>query len=106
MSDRLRFEPGTPALLLHSGPEDLLPALAACDALDWRVASTGDEVEAAVAGHRPEVMLSIKHSGFPGPIHARALRAPGLRWFHVGGSGRDHLGEPPPGVLVTDSARA
>jgi len=106
VSDRLRLEPGTPALLLHSGPEDLLPALSACEALDWRVASSEDEVEAALATHRPEVVFSIKHSEFPGPIHARALRAAGLRWFHVGGSGRDHLGEPPQGVLVTDSAGA
>lgn len=106
MSESMRFEPGTPALLLHSGPEDLVPALAACEALDWRVAATEDEVRARIADHRPRVMLSIKHSEFPGPIHARALGAPGLRWFHVGGSGRDHLGDPPPGVLVTDSAGA
>jgi phosphoglycerate dehydrogenase-like enzyme len=33
----------------------------------------------------------MKHSGFPGDAHRPAIDAPTVRWFHVGGSGTDHL---------------
>ncbi|MEO1698228.1 MAG: NAD(P)-dependent oxidoreductase [Planctomycetota bacterium] len=92
------------ALLLHSEPDEVMDVLERCRGLDWAAARSPDEVTSVLAAHRPTVVLSIKHSGFPGPAHRAALVAPGVRWFHVGGSGRDHLEPLPAGVRVTDSA--
>ncbi|MEL6712598.1 MAG: NAD(P)-dependent oxidoreductase [Planctomycetota bacterium] len=92
------------ALLLHSEPDEVMDVLQSCRGLRWGSARRPDEVAPALAAHRPTVVLSIKHSGFPGPAHRAALVAPGVRWFHVGGAGRDHLEPVPPGVRVTDSA--
>lgn len=96
----------TPALLLHSDPDELLPWLEeACPGASFGVASTPDEVEPALKAHRPEVVFSIKHSGFPGPAHRPALVFPSVRWFQIGGSGREHLGAwDPAEVTVTDCA--
>ncbi|QDU83268.1 (S)-sulfolactate dehydrogenase [Planctomycetes bacterium Pla163] len=96
----------TRALLLHSDPDELLPLLVErCPDADWRAAATPDEVEPTLATHRPEVVFSIKHNGFPGPAHRPALAAPDVRWFQVGGSGRDHLGTwDPARVTVTTCA--
>lgn len=53
----------------------------------------------------PEVVFSIKHSEFPGWIHAKAIRRTSVRWFHIGGSGWDHLLPWDPSVVVvTNSA--
>lgn len=76
-----------------------------CEGLDWRVATGPEDVGPALAEHRPEIVFSIKHSGFSGEAHRSALHAPGLTWFHVGGSGREHLGtDLPRGVRLTDCA--
>ncbi|QDV06272.1 Glyoxylate/hydroxypyruvate reductase A [Planctomycetes bacterium Poly30] len=80
-----------PALLLHSDPSELMVVLEACPGLRWRAASSGPEVLAALEAHRPTVVFSLKHSGFPGDEHRPAIMAPSVRWFHVGGSGVDHL---------------
>lgn len=96
----------TRALLLHSEPDALLPLLTErCDGARWRAASTPDAVVDAVAAHRPQVVLSIKHNDLPGPAHVPALHAPDLEWFQVGGSGREHLGPwDPTRVTVTTCA--
>ena len=53
----------------------------------------------------PEVVFSIKHSEFPGPAHLPALHHPAVKWFQVGGSGYEHLGEwDRAQVTVTNSA--
>jgi phosphoglycerate dehydrogenase-like enzyme len=80
-------------LVLHSEPDDFrdwLSARATDHHLFW--ASGSDQVEAALAEANPEIVFSIKHSGFPGPPHRRALEWPTVRWLHVGGSGTEHLG--------------
>lgn len=80
-------------LVLHSEPHDFREWLAAQTPeheLFW--ASSVAEVAPALAQAQPEVVLSIKHSGFPGPAHRQALECPTVRWFQVGGSGTDHLG--------------
>ena len=41
--------------------------------------------------HDPEVVFSVKHPGFPGPVHAPIPAHPSVRWIQVGGSGFDHL---------------
>lgn len=68
-------------------------------------ARQADEVSEALSAARPEVILSIKHSQFPGEAHKLALDFPSVRWFHVGGSGTEHLGSwDPQKVTVTNSA--
>lgn len=96
----------TRALLLHSDADALLPILrAGCAGAQWRAATNADEIGPALAEHAPEVIFSIKHNELPGPLHAPALAHDGVRWFHVGGSGRDHLGDwDPDAVTVTTCA--
>ena len=93
------------ALLLHSRPDEVMGALAACEGLEWAAATTADEVAPALERHDPEVVFSIKTSSFAGTAHATALSGRSVRWFHVGGSGRDHLGTwDESRVTVTDCA--
>ncbi|MEM8712352.1 MAG: NAD(P)-dependent oxidoreductase [Planctomycetota bacterium] len=80
-----------PALLLHSDPGEVMDVLERCAGLDWRSAASPAEVEPLLTSHRPTVVFSIKHTGFPGAAHRPAILAPSVRWFHVGGSGIDHL---------------
>lgn len=79
-------------LVLHSEPseiEDFLRQELKEHELYW--ATCSEEVDATLSAARPEVVFSIKHSGFPGSDHAKAFRYPTVRWFHIGGSGWDHL---------------
>lgn len=94
-----------PALLLHSEPEEVTEVLGQCPGLAWSAAREPGEVARLLAEHDPEVVLSIKTATFSGPSHGQALAWPSVRWFHVGGSGRDHLPTwDPARVTVTDSA--
>ena len=64
-----------------------------------------DQVGPSLLSAQPEVVFSIKHSGFPGESHRPAIQFPSVRWFHVGGSGTDHLGSwDVDKVTVTNSA--
>lgn len=79
-------------LVLHSEPEELrryLESELKGHKLHW--ASSPGEVGPQLEVAQPEVVFSIKHSQFPGPFHAQAFLHPTVRWFHVGGSGYDHL---------------
>lgn len=93
-------------LVLHSTPDEVLPTLlAGCPELSVAVARAPAEVVPALAAHRPGVVFSIKHGGFPGPAHRPAVHAESVRWVHVGGSGYEHLGAwDPARVTVTNSA--
>lgn len=54
---------------------------------------------------RPEVVFSIKDSGFAGDVHRKAIQFPSVRWFHVGGSGYEHVVPwDPDKVTVTNGA--
>lgn len=48
------------------------------------------ELDAALA-EGPDCAFSIKNAKLPAESHRRALAAPTLRWFHVGGSGFEHI---------------
>lgn len=78
-------------LLLHSEPGEVMDLLCACEGIAWSTATSGSEVHSALQEHRPSIVFSMKHSGFPGDAHRPAIDAPTVRWFHVGGSGTDHL---------------
>ncbi len=86
--------------VLHDRPEELAPLLTPLDPLWVR---SGAELPAALA-QDPEVVFSIKHTGFPGHEHRPAIEHPSVRWFHVGGSGFEHLGRWDARVTVTNCA--
>ena len=93
-------------LVLHDRPAEVLPVfereLSGCQVA---VATGPEQVGPAIQQHHPDAIFSIKHSGFPGEHHRPALHHPSVRWFHVGGSGIDHLGRwDPTRVTVTHSA--
>jgi phosphoglycerate dehydrogenase-like enzyme len=93
-------------LVLHDTPSDFDHWLVGrCPDHQFRWARSPDEVRSALDEFQPEVIFSIKHSEFPGPAHLPALHHPSTRWFHVGGSGYEHLGRwDPEQVVVTNSA--
>lgn len=81
-------------LVLHNRPEDFVDlVIAACPDDEVRWVDDAANIECEVDELGPEVVFSIKHSAFPGHLHRPALLAPTVRWFHVGGSGVEHLGE-------------
>ena len=64
-----------------------------------------EEVTKLLERLEPEAVFSIKHSEFPGPAHLPALHFPSVKWFQVGGSGYEHLGQwDRDKVTVTNSA--
>ena len=81
-----------PVAILHDTPEDCRDLLEArFPALDFRYATSGEEVLPVLEESDPEAVLSIKHPGFPGPTHRPSVLHPSVRWVHVGGSGYDHM---------------
>ena len=48
-------------------------------------------VTAVLAEHDPKIAFTIKQGGFEGSFHRAILNHPGLNWFHVGGSGYEHI---------------
>ena len=93
-------------LVLHDRPEELAELLSArCAGARIGYAAAPEEVEPALRALDPTAVLSIKHSRFPGAAHRPALLYRSVRWFHVGGSGYEHLGRwDPERVTVTNSA--
>lgn len=91
--------------MLHNQPSDFQNWLTReCPGHAIRWAVDGGQVSELLEEFQPEAVLSIKHSDFPGEEHEPALRCPSVRWFHVGGSGTEHLGRwDPNGVTVTNS---
>lgn len=83
----------TPAVLvLHDRPEELRPLLdARLAGLRVTYATAPHEVAPALEEARPEVVFSIKHSGFPGESHRSAASFSTVRWVQVGGSGYEHF---------------
>lgn len=93
-------------LVLHDDPDEVVPLIRArCPGATVGVAPRGEDVVPALQDLDPTAVFSIKHSGFPGDQHAPAVHHPSVRWFHVGGSGYEHLGRWDAGrVTVTNSA--
>ena len=79
-------------LVLHDRPEDFRDLLARrFPDLTIAYASTPEEVLPALEQVRPEVVFSIKQPGFPPAVHRPAVDFPTVKWFHVGGSGYEHI---------------
>ena len=81
-------------LVLHSQPKDFESFLTEATIghrLHW--ATCAQDIPTVLRSASPEIVFSIKHSEFPGEHHAQALRWPSVKWFQVGGSGTEHLGQ-------------
>jgi phosphoglycerate dehydrogenase-like enzyme len=79
-------------LVIHDTPEDFRATLdGRFPDVPIRYATNAAEVLAGLEAGRPDVVFSIKHSGFPGPAHRPAIDFPSVRWVHVGGSGYEHF---------------
>ncbi len=79
-------------LVLHDRPEDFRDLLAArFPDLPIAYAGTPADVPVALEAARPEVVLSIKHTEFPGESHRPIMDFPTVKWVQVGGSGYEHL---------------
>ncbi len=83
----------TPSVLVvHDRPGDFRDLLAArFPDLAIAYATAPAEVAPALRSARPDVVFSIKHSGFPGEAHRPLIDHPSVRWVQVGGSGYDHF---------------
>ena len=79
------------ALALHSAPEEIQGILSRTPDFEWAFVSAPGDVLPALESQRPEVVFSLKQSSFPGPAHVPAILDPGVKWFHVAGSGVDHV---------------
>ena len=53
--------------------------------------SAPEAVGPALETYQPEVILSLKHSGFDGPAHRPLIDYPSVKWVQVAGSGYDHF---------------
>ncbi len=92
-------------LILHDRPREVIDVISQrLPGLQMLAATAPEAVPSALASHHPTIVFSIKHGGFPGPAHRPAVLHPSVRWFHVGGSGVEHLSPWPARVQVTNSA--
>jgi phosphoglycerate dehydrogenase-like enzyme len=79
-------------LVLHDRPEDFRELLAArFPDLRIHYATSGEAVPGALESVRPDVVFSIKQPSSPSSYHRLAADFPTVRWFHVGGSGYEHI---------------
>ena len=78
-------------LVVHDRPDDLLDMLARrCP--DVRFSRTSSEgIESILANVDPQAVFSVENANFSGGALRRAMLHPSVQWFHVGGSGYDHL---------------
>lgn len=87
-------------LVLHATPEDFRAELEGrFPGIGFDYATSPDEVVPALERANPDAVLSLAQVPFRGPAHRPALLYPSVRWFHVGGSGDDH-------ILPLEAARA
>lgn len=71
----------------------------------FEYAASVEDVNAAFARSRPQIVFTIKHERFPLEAHLAAARHPGVRWIQVGGSGYEHLAPVDlSGITVTNAA--
>ncbi len=57
----------------------------------FSVCADPQQVPAALEAHRPQVVLSFKCAGLPGPAHRPAVNYPTVKWLQVCGAGFEHL---------------
>jgi phosphoglycerate dehydrogenase-like enzyme len=90
MAERVR--PIGTVLVLHDRPEDFRSELEARHpgiVFHWVLEHTN--APAALAAIRPDAVLAIRTTRFGGTWHREAALLPGVCWFHIGGSGYEHI---------------
>lgn len=81
-----------PVLIVSDAAERVKPGLEQrFPDLEFACAGSPPEVVPALESYRPEVVFTMKHSGFPGLAHRPVVEAESVRWVQVGGSGYEHL---------------
>lgn len=81
-----------PVAVLHDEPDDFRDLLEQrFPQIEFHYADASERILPVLQACNPEAVLSIKHPGFPGPLHRPSVEHPSVRWVHVGGSGFDHL---------------
>ncbi len=79
-------------LVLHDQAATYLPSLQVrFPEIAIEVCGVADEVSDALARIQPQVVLSYKCRGLPGPAHRPIHDCPSVAWVHVGGAGVEHL---------------
>ena len=93
-------------LVAHLEPDELRPIIQRRfpDAPVYYL-DNPEQLKTALAEHDPQVAFTIKQETFAGDLHRTALNHPSVQWFHVGGSGYEHV-QPwdRPELVVTNSA--
>ncbi len=80
-----------PILVYSDGAEAITAALAARFPDErLRAVTTPEGLDAALA-EGPEIAFTIGSRALPRPTHGRIVAHPTIRWFHVGGSGTEHV---------------
>ena len=101
-----RREAETRLVILHDAAHLYLDDLRVrFPALTIEVCAEPDRVAETLERVQPQVVLTYKCPGLPGPTHRPLLDCPSIAWAHVGGAGVEHL-QPWPSerLVVTNSA--
>lgn len=81
-----------PILIYAAEAEDMRAQLAPCFPAERMIALTDPaRLDAVLAEDRPEICYAIKTATFPGDSFRKIYEHPALKWFHVGGSGYEHI---------------
>lgn len=79
-------------LVIHDQPGDFSRDLERhFPDIAFNYATTAAAIAPALASCDPQAVFSIKHGPIPGEHHRAAILHPTVRWFHIGGSGYEHV---------------
>lgn len=79
-------------LACHIDPDDVRPIFERrVTDVDVHYLSDPHQVEETLARVKPDAVMSISQSLFPGSLLRPAIDFPTVRWFHVGGSGYEYI---------------
>lgn len=79
-------------LACHIDSNDIRPIFESrVKGVDVHYLSDPHQVEEALEQSKPDAVMSISQSLFPGPLLRPAIDFPTVRWFHVGGSGYEYI---------------
>lgn len=81
-----------PILILHDQAHLYLEQLQArFPQQTFTVCADPNRVQGVLERHQPEVVMSLKCDGVPGPAHRIAVHYPTVQWLQVCGAGFEHL---------------
>lgn len=81
-----------PILIYAAEAEDMRAQIAGSFPQERMIALTDPaNLDRVLAEDRPEICYAIKTATFPGDSFRKIYMHPALKWFHVGGSGYEHI---------------